>query len=77
MDPWWNPAIQQQAIDRVHRLGQTKTVTVVQFLVKDTIEERIMELQEKKRQQATAVLSKEKIAGGNKLTEADLRLLFS
>jgi len=48
LDPWWNPATEEQAIDRVHRIGQTKPVVVTRFIIKNTIEERILELQEKK-----------------------------
>jgi superfamily II DNA or RNA helicase len=56
VDPWWNAAIEDQAIDRCHRIGQTREVKVVRMLVKDTTEARIMELQEKKRNIATAAL---------------------
>eukprot|EP00850_Spirogloea_muscicola_P010002 SM000057S18432 [mRNA] locus=s57:569771:577747:- [translate_table: standard] len=54
LDPWWNPAVEEQAMDRVHRLGQTRPVTVVRFIVRDSIEERILELQERKRHLAAA-----------------------
>ncbi|KAF4691369.1 hypothetical protein FOZ60_015775 [Perkinsus olseni] len=47
LDPWWNPAYEQQAIQRAHRLGQTKPVNAVRFITKDTVEERILALQEK------------------------------
>jgi len=49
LDPWWNPATEDQAIDRVHRLGQRRPVVVTRFIIKDSIEERILELQEKKK----------------------------
>ncbi|MCD9638831.1 hypothetical protein HAX54_022991 [Datura stramonium] len=49
MDPWWNPAVEQQAQDRIHRIGQHKTVRIVRFVIEDTIEEKILELQEKKK----------------------------
>ncbi|WMV38999.1 hypothetical protein MTR67_032384 [Solanum verrucosum] len=49
MDPWWNPAVEQQAQDRVHRIGQYKPVKIVRFVIENTIEERILELQEKKK----------------------------
>jgi len=49
IDPWWCPAAEQQAIDRVHRLGQTKDVVVKRFIIKGTVEERIIKLQEKKK----------------------------
>lgn len=47
-DPWWNMAAQDQATDRTHRIGQTRTVTVQKVIAKDTIEERILNLQEAK-----------------------------
>jgi hypothetical protein len=50
MDPWWNPAVEEQACDRVHRLGQTRPVSVARFVAAGTIEERMTELQELKRQ---------------------------
>lgn len=49
MDPWWNPSAEQQAIDRAHRLGQERPVTVIRFIIRDSIEERILDLQDKKR----------------------------
>lgn len=49
LDPWWNPAIEAQAIDRVHRIGQTKTVFIYKFITQNTIEEKIVELQNSKR----------------------------
>jgi SNF2 family DNA or RNA helicase len=48
-DPWWNPAVEQQASDRAHRIGQKKTVEVIKLIARGTIEEKIYELQEKKR----------------------------
>ena len=58
-DPWWNLAAQNQATDRAHRIGQEKTVTVYRLIAKDTIEERILQLQEAKRDLADAILSGE------------------
>lgn len=52
IDPWWNPAPEQQAIARAHRIGQHKNVTAIRFITKDTIEEKIIELQKKKKQLA-------------------------
>ena len=49
MDPWWNPAAEYQAIDRAHRLGQHKPIKAVRFVVRNTVEERILRLQDKKR----------------------------
>ena len=48
-DPWWNPAVEQQAIDRAHRMGQKKSVFVHRLIVSGSIEERVLELQEHKR----------------------------
>ncbi|KAF8819291.1 SWI2/SNF2-containing protein RAD16 [Cardiosporidium cionae] len=75
MDPWWNPAAEMQAIQRAHRIGQTKDVQAVRFICKDTIEERILHLQEKKQ------LVFDGTIGANasaimKLTTDDLRFLF-
>ncbi|KAI5660601.1 hypothetical protein M9H77_19924 [Catharanthus roseus] len=75
MDPWWNPAVERQAQDRIHRIGQYKPIRIVRFVIKDTIEERILKLQEKKELvfEGTVGGSSEALA---KLTEADLRFLF-
>ena len=56
-DPWWNMAAQNQATDRAHRIGQTREVTVYRMIMKDTIEEKILELQESKKDLADAILS--------------------
>jgi len=75
LDPWWNPATEDQAIDRVHRLGQTRSVHVTRFVVKDSIEERILELQERKKvlaQGALGMNSKEL----RQIRIDELRLLF-
>ncbi len=75
LDPWWNPASEEQAIDRVHRLGQTKPVTVTRFYVQNSIEERILELQDRKR-----VLAEGALGMNNKELRQvrldELRLLF-
>lgn len=55
-DPWWNLAAQNQATDRAHRIGQTRQVTVYRIILKGTIEERILELQEAKKDLAEAIL---------------------
>jgi SNF2 family DNA or RNA helicase len=57
LDPWWNPAVESQAIDRVHRLGQTKPVFAYRLIAKDTVEEKILELQAKKSDLANAIIS--------------------
>uniref|UniRef100_A0A0D9WZD1 RING-type domain-containing protein n=1 Tax=Leersia perrieri TaxID=77586 RepID=A0A0D9WZD1_9ORYZ len=75
MDPWWNPAVESQAQDRIHRIGQFKPIRSMRFVIKDTVEERILQLQEKKRLvfEGTVGDSPEAMS---KLTEADLRFLF-
>ena len=59
VDPWWNPAVENQAIDRSHRIGQTKTVTAIRLLCPDTIEDKIRILQESKRQLITDLIPSE------------------
>jgi SNF2 family DNA or RNA helicase len=49
VDPWWNPAVEEQAIHRVYRLGQKRSVQVIRLVVRDTVEERVMQLQHEKR----------------------------
>jgi superfamily II DNA or RNA helicase len=56
LDPWWNPAVEMQAIDRTHRIGQTKPVFAYRLVARDTVEERILELQAHKRELADAIL---------------------
>lgn len=75
MDPWWNPAVERQAQDRIHRIGQYKPIRIVRFVIENTIEERILKLQEKKELvfEGTVGGSSEALA---KLTEADLKFLF-
>ena len=50
LDPWWNPAVEAQAVDRTHRIGQDKTVMVYRLVAEDTIEEKVVALQERKRE---------------------------
>jgi SNF2 family DNA or RNA helicase len=56
LDPWWNPAAEAQAIDRAHRIGQTKAVFAYRLIARDTVEERIIELQQRKRLLAESVI---------------------
>jgi superfamily II DNA or RNA helicase len=74
-DPWWNPAVEDQATDRAHRIGQTKVVTMYRLIAKGTIEEKMLDLGEKKRELVGAVLS-EDVGGAKKLTKSDLEDLF-
>ncbi|MBK7885052.1 MAG: DEAD/DEAH box helicase [Chitinophagaceae bacterium] len=76
VDPWWNPAVEQQAIDRTHRIGQTKNIFAYRMICIDTIEDKILQLQERKR-----ALAKELIADDSSfvkaLSKADVEYLFS
>ena len=74
LDPWWNPAVEQQAADRAHRIGQTRPVFVYRLVAKDTVEEKILLLQDKKRALAAVALSGGQAAG--ELTREDLRALL-
>jgi SNF2 family DNA or RNA helicase len=59
LDPWWNPAVEAQAIDRAHRIGQERHVIATRLVARDTIEEKILELQRTKRDLADAILSED------------------
>jgi SNF2 family DNA or RNA helicase len=59
LDPWWNPAVEAQAIDRAHRIGQTKRVIATRIVARDTIEEKILDLQASKRALAEAILGQD------------------
>ena len=76
VDPWWNPAVEQQAIDRTHRIGQTKNIFAYRMICIDTIEDKILQLQERKK-----ALAKELIADDasfvKALTKSDVEYLFS
>ena len=76
MQPWWNPAAEMQAIDRTHRIGQYKPIYATRFIIENTIEERILKLQDKKK------LVFDGTVGGDatslaRLTINDLRFLFT
>jgi SNF2 family DNA or RNA helicase len=80
LDLWWNPAVEDQAIDRTHRIGQSKGVHVTRITVKDTVEDRILQLQQRKREIVNAAFGTGGAGGGggeNRLTGADLQFLFS
>jgi SNF2 family DNA or RNA helicase len=74
-DPWWNTAVQQQAIDRTHRIGQTKNVFAYKMICKDTIEEKIIRLQQKKKQLAEDLISADE-GFVKALSEEDIAYLF-
>ncbi|XP_024033055.1 DNA repair protein RAD16 isoform X2 [Morus notabilis] len=75
MDPWWNPAVERQAQDRIHRIGQYKPIRIVRFVIENSIEERILKLQDKKELVFEGTVGGSSEALG-KLTEADMRFLF-
>lgn len=75
LDPWWNPAVEQQAIDRSHRIGQTKNVFIYKFITKNTVEEKILALQEKKRSLASSLITLED-SFVKSLTEEDIRSIL-
>ncbi|NOY25355.1 MAG: DEAD/DEAH box helicase [Oligoflexia bacterium] len=75
MDPWWNPAVETQATDRAHRIGQSRPVTVYRLFAQDTVEERILELQHEKRQVAEALMEGADTAVGLGLDELRAVLL--
>lgn len=70
LDPWWNPAVEDQASDRAHRIGQQRPVTIYRFVMKDTIEEKIIGLHKNKRDLANNLLGGQDISG--KITEDEL-----
>ncbi len=76
VDPWWNPAVEQQAIDRTHRIGQTKNIFAYRMICKDTVEDKILLLQEKKRALATDLISDDSTFVKS-LTREDIEYLFS
>ena len=76
VDPWWNPAVEEQATDRAYRIGQTKNVHVIKLLAKDTIEEKIYRLQKKKQHLADSVIDPN-ADPGSRLTREELVEIFS
>lgn len=76
LDPWWNPAVEAQAIDRSHRIGQTQHVFAYRLICRGTVEEKILELQQKKRDLADAILNADNRVIST-LTREDLEFLLS
>jgi non-specific serine/threonine protein kinase len=76
VDPWWNPAVEQQAIDRTHRIGQTKNIFAYRMICKDTIEDKILQLQEKKRSLARDLIADD-ASFVKSLSREDVEYLFS
>jgi SNF2 family DNA or RNA helicase len=75
LDPWWNPAIETQAIDRAHRLGQTRKVFAYRLIARDTVEEKVLELQKTKKELADSIINADSSLIRT-LTKDDLRLLL-
>jgi SNF2 family DNA or RNA helicase len=76
LDPWWNPAVEAQAIDRTHRIGQSNTVFAYRMIARDTVEEKVLELQNRKRDLAASIICEDNRLVGN-LQREDLELLLS
>lgn len=76
VDPWWNPAVEQQAIDRTHRIGQTKNIFAYRMICTDTVEDKILKLQERKRNLAREVITDDE-GFVKTLTKEDVEYLFS
>jgi SNF2 family DNA or RNA helicase len=74
LDPWWNPAVEEQAADRSHRIGQDRPVMVYRLVASDTVEQRILALQEKKRELSQVALGGSLRAGG--ISREDLLALL-
>lgn len=75
LDPWWNPAVEQQAIDRSHRIGQTRNVFIYKFISKDTVEEKIVAMQNRKKSIATSLITTEE-SFVKSLSQEDLKELL-
>ncbi|GEL94838.1 DNA helicase [Cellulomonas composti] len=77
LDPWWNPAVEQQAIDRTHRIGQTRKVMVNRMVSRGTIEEKVMALARRKRAVFDAVLGDDEHAFSRAISSDDVRALLA
>ncbi len=75
LDPWWNPAVEAQAVDRAHRIGQTRQVFAYRLIARNTVEERVLELQQKKRDLADAIINADNSLIRT-LSREDLQLLL-
>ena len=76
LDPWWNPAVEMQAADRTHRIGQDKPVFIYKFIARDTVEEKILQLQERKKDLVEQLISAEG-SFFKSITPEDVNVLFS
>jgi SWI/SNF-related matrix-associated actin-dependent regulator of chromatin subfamily A3 len=73
MDPWWNPSIEDQAIDRIYRIGQTRPVSVFRIFIENTIEDRVFELQKKKRDLIFQAFEEQQSNESSNIDEAQLK----
>lgn len=76
LDPWWNPAVEAQAIDRTHRIGQARPVFAYRIIARDTVEEKVLELQDSKRALADAIITADN-SMIRQIRREDLELLLS
>jgi SNF2 family DNA or RNA helicase len=76
LDPWWNPAVEAQAVDRAHRIGQKRRVFAYRLIAKDTVEEKVLQLQQKKKNLADAIINADNSLIRS-LSRDDLELLLS
>ncbi|HBH36261.1 MAG TPA: hypothetical protein DDW45_07895, partial [Gammaproteobacteria bacterium] len=76
-DPWWNPAVEAQAMDRAHRIGQENPVFVYKLITENTVEEKILAMQERKRSLAEGIYDESKQQGQWKLSADELSELFT
>ncbi|MCO5557474.1 hypothetical protein L7F22_011039 [Adiantum nelumboides] len=74
MDPWWNPAVEEQAIMRIHRIGQTKTVKVKRFITKETVEQRMQQVQARKQRMIAGALTDQEVRTAR---IEELKMLFA
>ncbi|KAF3934176.1 hypothetical protein ABW20_dc0104524 [Dactylellina cionopaga] len=77
IDPWWNPYVEEQAIDRAHRIGQTREVYVHRLIISNTVEDRILELQDRKREIISQAMDEEARKAISRLSHRDLVFLFT
>ncbi len=76
LDPWWNPAVESQAMDRAHRIGQTRNVFAYRLIARDTVEEKVLELQSSKRDLAASIITADNSLI-QKLSREDIEVLLS
>jgi len=76
LDPWWNPAVEAQAVDRAHRIGQTRRVFAYRLIARDTVEEKIVALQDRKRELAESIVRADESMVSS-LTAEDVEMLLS